>query len=585
MKKKIITILVLCLIIGLIYFMVFTINSEITLSDAFELVDESEVLYQYSSNQLENLNNPEYILYGNSILLYETDYSESEESFIKLVLINLSTNEITALKEIECGYMSDLRVIDDYLMICDSGEGHVYQLDDELEIINDYELDANNQSWYVGNLETIYKIDENNLIKVELNGEEKTILSSNYSLYGLTRENNGVNISYVDDEEMSQEVWLDLDSGEISEAPFENGVNSVSYYDETWVASALNGEDYYISTDDLYVTTISGSFSLINDAFLYYNDVNTLSLYDASFELISSIEVPTNNMWVYGQYCQYSDIYKGYFLLVYGDEGTELYFWDCEIFTEGDSLSISLMNEEITYDQLSTSLYDRVEEMSENYGLTIKIGDMCDEIYDDFEAEQVLDEEIITESLDILEEALSIYPENFLSKLKYNKISGIEMNMMGTLTSTNSSWGSESYSAFTQEEDDHIVIVFDMNQLVINNIYHELSHVIDRKLDWDASCNGDGLFSEETWSSLNPDDFEYQYTYGGFSEWTLTYDEYFVDAYSMISPTEDRARILEYGMLEGSYDSSYLQAKLDYYCDCIIDVFDLEESIFNTLRS
>ena len=52
----------------------------------------------------------------------------------------------------------------------------------------------------------------------------------------------------------------------------------------------------------------------------------------------------------------------------------------------------------------------------------------------------------------------------------------------------------------------------------------------------------------------------------------------FVDGYATISPTEDRARVMEYAMIESGEwtfrDSPVLQKKLDYYCRCIRDAFD-----------
>ena len=49
---------------------------------------------------------------------------------------------------------------------------------------------------------------------------------------------------------------------------------------------------------------------------------------------------------------------------------------------------------------------------------------------------------------------------------------------------------------------------------------------------------------------------------------------YFIDSYSKTYPTEDRARIIEYSMVPDAYtyeyfESSHLQEKLDYLCDCI----------------
>ena len=52
----------------------------------------------------------------------------------------------------------------------------------------------------------------------------------------------------------------------------------------------------------------------------------------------------------------------------------------------------------------------------------------------------------------------------------------------------------------------------------------------------------------------------------------------FVDTYSTIRPTEDRARVLEYAMVDyGLYTfegCATLIAKLDYYSRCIRDAFD-----------
>ena len=53
---------------------------------------------------------------------------------------------------------------------------------------------------------------------------------------------------------------------------------------------------------------------------------------------------------------------------------------------------------------------------------------------------------------------------------------------------------------------------------------------------------------------------------------------YFVDSYSTINPTEDRARVMEYAMSSyGAWtfeDAKGLTEKLDYYCRCIRQAFD-----------
>ena len=53
---------------------------------------------------------------------------------------------------------------------------------------------------------------------------------------------------------------------------------------------------------------------------------------------------------------------------------------------------------------------------------------------------------------------------------------------------------------------------------------------------------------------------------------------YFVDSYSTINPTEDRARVMEYSMSDyGAWtfeDAAGLAQKLDFYCRCIRQAFD-----------
>ena len=120
-------------------------------------------------------------------------------------------------------------------------------------------------------------------------------------------------------------------------------------------------------------------------------------------------------------------------------------------------------------------------------------------------------------------------------------------------------------------------MVIDIEASTTETYYHEFSHIIDSYLEWESLEREDALFSEETWNSLNPKWFDgYSYDYG--YEIYLDDYTYFVDSYATISPTEDRARVLEYAMADfGRWtfeDAKGLRKKLDYYCRCIRDAFD-----------
>ena len=147
---------------------------------------------------------------------------------------------------------------------------------------------------------------------------------------------------------------------------------------------------------------------------------------------------------------------------------------------------------------------------------------------------------------------------------------------MGTITATNSEYV-DTYAAFVQDGYDRHVMVMDIYLSDETTYYHEFSHIIDSFLEWDAANREDALFSEEAWASLNPDWFPgYTWDYS----WQQYVEDYsaFIDDYSTINPTEDRARVLEYAMAEygywNFYDCEVLTNKLEYYCSCIRDTFD-----------
>ena len=109
--------------------------------------------------------------------------------------------------------------------------------------------------------------------------------------------------------------------------------------------------------------------------------------------------------------------------------------------------------------------------------------------------------------------------------------------------------------------------------------YHEVSHIIDKKLQYDAEQGTNTLYSEEGWNALNPEGFQYADSYETAPEYKEEYFAYFFDDYSLTFATEDRARILENAMDGNAYyfntrECAGRNAKLEYYCECIRASFD-----------
>ena len=575
-----------------------------SLSSLFE--EYSENLLIYNGDAVSDMSYPEFVLCDCGILLYDTDYSESEINYVNFYIFDPETGEITASARYNCEFITDIKQTDAGLMYCDSSIGYAALLDEDLSVRQKWYFEPNYEYWYLAEDGSgIYIIDDCALTLYDLeSGTSEIILESSVSLYGGTPLNGGANISYIDDGQMSVDVWLDFGSGTLSVPSFDEAVYQVTINDDIWLASVEGvSKDYIFGTEDnaLFVSLEEGTLCQIqgSEYILCTDDENTLTLYDTDGSFISSCTLAGDDIWFYSNYCSYSEIYGGFFILAYSDNGPELFFWDADSADpdEGEDLSVISLEE---YEQIpggesaDASLYERASSIAEEYGVEILIADQCETEYEDFIIEQVSDYTLISEGLDILEAALSVYPEGFFDQLKYDKITKVQINLAGTMTPVNDNWGGEGYNGLTQEYRNACVIVLDLNELYVDTVYHEISHVIDKKLEWDSYCRTDALFSEEGWNALNPENFEYEYVYSGFTELEFEGDEYlyFIDTYSMVSPTEDRARIMEYAMCgySGCFeDFDQILAKLSYYSECIRDAFDTdgwpEEALWEEMLS
>ena len=138
-----------------------------------------------------------------------------------------------------------------------------------------------------------------------------------------------------------------------------------------------------------------------------------------------------------------------------------------------------------------------------------------------------------------------------------------------------------SIGAFTQDMGSCYVLVLDGTLLERKTVFHEVSHMIDRRLEWDSLTRKDGLYSEEAWLALQPEGFRYTMSYTAAPEELPESLEpgYFINGYSLTFHTEDRAVLLaaamEYDHLEFEPGSGR-RAKLQFYADCIRDCFDTE---------
>lgn len=187
---------------------------------------------------------------------------------------------------------------------------------------------------------------------------------------------------------------------------------------------------------------------------------------------------------------------------------------------------------------------------------------------------------MIHRDLQLLDELLAIYPQEFLKQTADSTASGVlRICLVRSLAGTPESGSLEAAAGthFWVEEEPYIALC--VGQLNEHLVYHEIFHAIETKVYSDSQ-----IYYE--WNDLNPKGFEYDYHYRDYmnyedSEYLKDETRAFIDSYSMTFPMEDRARIMEYAMTagnEGYFQSEIMQEKLYQLCLGIRKAYKLTKS-------
>lgn len=225
---------------------------------------------------------------------------------------------------------------------------------------------------------------------------------------------------------------------------------------------------------------------------------------------------------------------------------------------------------------------EKAAEISIRYGVNIRIWTdaLAEQPWDyTFYAEYQVP--LILDCLNKLDQALSRYPSGFLSEAASGTGSGtLRISLVRTIQGSADTGSLDSATGiqFWNDSDDaYICLIADSN--LEQNLHHELFHIIDSRVL--STCS-----AYDQWDTLNPEGFEYDYDYLT-NQYRQDYDltdgeaRAFIDIYSMSFPKEDRARIMEYAMMDGNefyFTSPVMQSKLRQLCLGIRQPFDLEES-------
>ena len=239
----------------------------------------------------------------------------------------------------------------------------------------------------------------------------------------------------------------------------------------------------------------------------------------------------------------------------------------------------------VRYDYIPKYLDSYRNELEEKYKVFIYLGTeifatehdytltYSDDFYDQYEA------------LHVIDEVFSMYPEDIFDQLKFGGIKTIGIYLCNGFTKK-ASYGIDNAVALAGNDGYERFLALDISYWgdLRSNIIHEISHWLDKKIEYYGAVTGEFDF-DEVWNSNNPEGFYYMDDYNKtspFSKYAYSYagkaeNCYFTDTYSLSKATEDRARLFEYLMRYNGieyFKSEHLRTKLHTYCDYLRNCFD-----------
>lgn len=521
--------------------------------------------------------------FDGDLLLWGYDTHLTDSYLLELCLIDLDDGSLAARGEVALQTFVSPQVLDDSLFLCDEVQGVICELDKTLREVNRWETEQSVNSRYMGQNHRLYEMtDDSRLWVRDLDdGTSAPLLESDPEVSMFNAQGAVATIGYYHPETgETLHALLDLKTGEVTHLDISRKVDYITAAGDCWLGEKyLNGYIFYLSPEGAEpqrFTSDGGYFHLTQDGYLLETseDGCYLHLYDLQGRAISSCHLSENGTY-HASILIRSELYHGYFIVALGDaDGYRLLFWDTDKEACVEDVVFSSVP---TPSEAEAALQQRCDALGSEYGLTILVGEDCDTEFGDFTASTETDWDKVSSALDILEEVLGEYPENFFRQLHYGTVHGVCIQLVSDLQADGNGRYGGGYAAFVSSEWDHALMVVDIDVSGKATYYHEFSHVIDRYLEWDAIERQDALFSEEGWAANNPDWFA-GYTYDYADSIDLYDYDAFTDSYATISPTEDRARVMEYAMAEygeGTFaDAEGLHGKLEYYCRCIRDAFD-----------
>ena len=565
--------------------------------------DKAGHIYYVPNDRVESGLQQEIALYNDNLLLWGHGQNSAGESGLLLSLISLQTGKVLLEKMFPDMDLPKVQVCGDKVVVMDWGLGTVSVLNKDFEVIDKYETNTSYCSIYLNTEATkIYCFTRDGVKVIDTAGGDTSMLFDNaVMLFASSRCKDAVSVTYTDkDTQMGESGIVDMSNGTAEKIPFEGAFYGVESCDGVWLVKVMGEENtYYLGKTDrpkafqpngenAIVKLITGPLRLMSTT--YDKDgIATMTIYSLDGKYLSQCTLPKEVAAVENKPI-WSEADGGYFFTAIDPTGKDmLLFWDISVPTTGEDLTLTSAYEEsdVTDSTVSKELLDRAAAIGKTYGVKIFLGDQTEDSYGEYNVAHEMNETYNKAGLDALENALAQYPDGFMRQLLYGDQKQLEFHLTGSMTLKEFPQGNvngfTSYIGFAQAAEGKSIIVVDITMAgsIEQTLHHEIMHIIDNKLTFDANITTDAFYSEKGWNSLNPDGFSYVEDKFHLPEdiYSDGYQSYFIDIYSRTNAKEDRARIMEYAMIDADWafaSSPGRLAKLEYICQSIRDAFHTE---------
>ena len=564
---------------------------DVPLLDKGQPVKNSEGLLYVPSLLVESFGLPQMYLFGNALLL--TEHRPDANGGIRVFkLMSLEDGSPMAEMSITASDASTVQIGSGQLALCDEELGRITILDDQFSVVQTYELPYAGGQWYIDQelcVVYIFLLDQGLLSWNLETGTESWIISEDtgFSVKGVGA--GYLIFEYTDKTDLCTYTRsLNMATGTMETLPIAGPFSAAYRSGNTWLFRRGDTDaTYTVITDETagtfqVETATSARLSGRGHLLLQNEDARGLAMYNATGAFVSACTLTAAADATVGTDFVYSGYWGGYFFIDTWENAGHLMFWNISQGEKGADLVFTPVEDQVAVESvMPPALYEWAEKLSGRFDLDIRIAEQCTLDYSHYEAFAITEPFYVSNALAVLESSLCNYPEGMINQLPYGQIKTIRVELVGGLMAKD---GMDTHpadiSGFAQDLGDVYIIVLDAFTISQEAIYHELSHMIDRRLEWFASNHTDAAFSEAAWLALQPEGFRYAYSYYDLSDDILAYSDsgYFVNEYSMTFPTEDRATLMAAAMVNDEVFamSAGLQEKMGFYARCIRESFDTE---------